>query len=133
MRISTSRSFSDTEGSFSLPSEERVTNTRSFPSAWPWRHHEMHGCCTGPFEAPGHSCVELPGRLAHSGSLQGASESSQRYCSTPHPFSWPQMNAKKSVLLSFQRTLFLGVHLDSIQMQALPGYPILQHVWPASS
>ncbi len=50
----------------------------------------MHGCCTGPFEAPGHSCVELPGRLAHSGSLQGASESSQRYCSTPHPFSWPQ-------------------------------------------
>ncbi len=52
--------------------------------------HEMHGCCTGPFEAPGHSCVELPGRLAHSGSLQGASESSQRYCSTPHPFSWPQ-------------------------------------------
>ncbi len=50
----------------------------------------MHGCCTGPFEAPGHSCVELPGRLAHFGSLQGASESSQRYCSTPHPFSWPQ-------------------------------------------
>ncbi len=37
-----------------------------------------------------HSCVELPGRLAHSGSLQGASESSQGYCSTPHPFSWPQ-------------------------------------------
>ncbi len=27
---------------------------------------------------------------AHSGSLQGASESSQKYCSTPHPFSWPQ-------------------------------------------
>ncbi len=52
--------------------------------------HEMHGCCTGPFEAPGHSCVELPGRLAHSSSLQGARESSQRYCSTPHPFSWPQ-------------------------------------------
>ncbi len=52
--------------------------------------HEMHGCCTGPFEAPGHSFAELPGRLAHSGSLQGASESSQGYCSTPHPFSWPQ-------------------------------------------
>ncbi len=50
----------------------------------------MHGCCTGPFEAPGHLCVELPGGLAHSGSLQGASESSQRYCSTPHPLSWPQ-------------------------------------------
>ncbi len=52
--------------------------------------HEMHGCYTGPFEPPGHSCVELPGRLAHSGSLQGANESSQKYCSTPHPFSWPQ-------------------------------------------
>ncbi len=52
--------------------------------------YEMHGCCTGPFEAPGHSCTELSGRLAHSGSLQGASESSQRYCSHPHPFSWPQ-------------------------------------------
>ncbi len=50
----------------------------------------MHGCCTGPFEAPGHSCTELSGRLAHSGSHQGASESSQGYCSQPHPFSWPQ-------------------------------------------
>ncbi len=52
--------------------------------------HKMHGCCTGPFEAPGHSCAELSGRLAHSGSLQGASKSSQRYRSLPHPFSWPQ-------------------------------------------
>ncbi len=52
--------------------------------------HKMHGCCTGPFEAPGHSCTELSGRLAHSGSLQGASESSQGYRSPPHPFSWPQ-------------------------------------------
>ncbi len=50
----------------------------------------MHGCCTGPFEAPGHSCTELSGRLAHSGSHQGASESSQGYRSRPHPFSWPQ-------------------------------------------
>ncbi len=52
--------------------------------------YQMHGCCTGPFEAPGHSCTELSGRLAHSGSLQGASESSQGYRSRPHPFSWPQ-------------------------------------------
>ncbi len=50
----------------------------------------MHGCCTGPFEAPGHSCTELSGQLAHSGLLQGASESSQGYRSRPHPFSWPQ-------------------------------------------
>ncbi len=46
--------------------------------------------CTGPFEAPGHPCTELSGRLAHSGSLQGASESSQGYRSRPHPFSWSQ-------------------------------------------
>ncbi len=88
----TSRSFKDTEGSFGLPLEGRLTNTRSCPSAWLGAEnvYEMHGCCTGPFEAPGHSCTELSGRLAHSGSLQGASESSQGYRSRPHPFSWPQ-------------------------------------------
>ncbi len=49
---------------------------------------KMHGCCTGHFEVPGHSCAELSGRLAHSGSLQGVSKSSQRYRSPPHSFSW---------------------------------------------
>ncbi len=29
--------FSDTGGSFGLPLEGRLTNTRSCPSAWPWR------------------------------------------------------------------------------------------------
>ncbi len=52
--------------------------------------YKMHGCCTGPFEAPGRSCTELSGRQAHSGSLQGVCESSQGYRSRPHPFSWPQ-------------------------------------------
>ncbi len=75
--------------------------------------HKMHGCCTGPFEAPGHSCAELSGRLAHSGSLQGASKSSQRYLSPPHPFSWPQ-NERQG---EWAPPVFLGVHLDSIQMQ----------------
>ncbi len=89
MRISTSRSFSGTEGSFGLPSEERVTNTRSFPSAWPWRREHSRNAWMLHWPLR-HSCVKLLGRLAHSGSLQGASESSQRYCSTPHPFSWPQ-------------------------------------------
>ncbi len=23
--------------------------------------HEMHGCCPGPVQAPGHSCTQLPG------------------------------------------------------------------------
>ncbi len=60
------------------------------PGFGPEDIYQMHGCCTGPFEAPGHPCTELSGRLAHSGSLQGASESSQGYRSWPHPFSWPQ-------------------------------------------
>ncbi len=92
MRIFTSRSFRDTGGSFGLPLEGRLTNTRSCPLAWLGAEnvYEMHECCTGPFEAPGHSCTELSGRLAHSGSLQGASKSSQGYHSPPHPFSWPQ-------------------------------------------
>ncbi len=37
MRIFTSRSFRDTGGSFGLPLEGRLTNTRSCLSAWPWR------------------------------------------------------------------------------------------------
>ncbi len=74
----------------------------------------MNGCCTGPFEAPGHSCVELPGRLAHSRELV----SRHRNIVLRHIHSLGlRMNAKKSVLLPSQRTLFLGVHLDSIQMQ----------------
>ncbi len=84
---------------FSHPGRSK---TQEVPSVCLWREglpiqglgaeniYEMHGCCTGPFEAPGHLCTELSGRLAHSGSLQGASESSQGYCSRPHPFSWPQ-------------------------------------------
>ncbi len=60
------------------------------PGFGPEDIYQMHGCCTGPFEAPGHPCTELSERLAHSGSLQGASESSQGYRSRPHPFSWPQ-------------------------------------------
>ncbi len=60
------------------------------PGFGPEDIYQNHGCCTGPFEAPGHPCTELSGRLAHSGSLKGASESSQGYRSRPHPFSWPQ-------------------------------------------
>ncbi len=133
MRIFTSRSFSDTGGSFGLPLEGRLTNKKSCPSAWPWRKnvHKMHGCCTGPFEAPGHSCADLSGRLAHSGSHQGAGKSSQRYHSPPHPFSWPQNERQEECAPPVS-----GGSLDSIQMQARlapAGYPILQHVWPASS
>ncbi len=78
----------------------------------------MHGCCTGPFEAPEHSCTELSGRLAHSGSLQGAGESSQGYCSRPHPFSWPQDERQEECAPPISANRVSGVCLDSVQMQA---------------
>ncbi len=67
--------------------------------------HKMHGCCSGPFEAPGHLCAQLPGRLAHSGPFQGVSELSLHHIRA----LGLRTNTKKSVL---------GVHLDSVQMQA---------------
>ncbi len=36
--------------------------------------HKVHGCCSGPIEAPGHPYTELPGRLVHFSPLQGISE-----------------------------------------------------------
>ncbi len=79
--------------------------------------HKMHGYCPGPVEAPGHSCTQLPGRLAHSGPLQGVSELSQG-CRPPHVRALGlRTNTKKSVLSPSQQTVFLGVHLDSVQMQ----------------
>ncbi len=85
--------------------------------------YQMHGCCTGPFEAPGHSCTELSGRLAHSRELV----SCHRDIVLGHIHSLGlRMNAKKSVLLPSQRTVFLGVRLDSVQMQArLARIPVL--------
>ncbi len=82
--------------------------------------HKMHGCCSGPFEAPGHSCTQLPGRLAHSGPLQGVGELSQG-CHPPVDVCalGLRTSSKTSVLSPFQQTVFLGVHLDSVQMQAL--------------
>ncbi len=91
MRIFTSRSFRDTGGSVCLWRQALpIQGPALRPGLGAENVYEMHGCCTGPFEAPGHSCTELSGRLAHSGSLQGASKSSQGYRSPPHPFSWPQ-------------------------------------------
>ncbi len=72
----------------------------------------MHGCHSGPFEA------QLPGRLAHTVPLQGVNELSQRYRPPPHSCYWPQNKPQKSVLTPSRQTVFLGVHLDSVQMQA---------------
>ncbi len=82
--------------------------------------HKVHGCCSGPFEAPGHSCTQLPERLPHTSLLQGVSELSQRYHPPPHLASELVLrrNTKKTVLTASRQTVFLGVHLDSVQMQA---------------
>ncbi len=96
MHIFTSRLFSDTGGSFGLPLEGRLTNTRSCPSAWPWRRERSQNLVASKELVSRHRDIVL--RHIHSLGLR--------------------MNAKKSVLLPSQRTVFLGVRLDSIQMQA---------------
>ncbi len=80
--------------------------------------HKVHGCFSGPFGASGHSCTQLPGRLAHTGPLQGVSELSQRYRPPPHSCSWPQNEHQKECSHPFSRNGVLGVYLDSVQMQA---------------
>ncbi len=69
--------------------------------------HEVHGCCAGPFEVPGHSCAELLG-LAHSGPLQGVSESSQRYRPPSHSFSWPQNERQEECSLPLSANCVFG-------------------------
>ncbi len=79
--------------------------------------HKVHGYCTGPLEVPGHSCSELLRQLAHSGPLQGVSESSQRYRSPPHSFSWPQNERQEECSLPLLANCIfggsLGFHSDA--------------------
>ncbi len=99
--------------------------------------HKMHGCCTGPFEAPGHSCAELSGRLAHSGSLQGASKSSQRYRSPPHPFSWPQNERQEECAPPISANCVsggsFGFHSDAGPFGSCPDIEVYSMSGPASS
>ncbi len=74
--------------------------------------HEMHGCCTGPLEVAGHLCSELLRRLAHSGPLQGVSESSQRYRSPPHSFSWPQNERQEECSFPLSANCIFGGSLE---------------------
>ncbi len=41
----------------------KAYNTRFWPGLGAEDIHKVHGCCAGPFEAPGHSCTQLLGRL----------------------------------------------------------------------
>ncbi len=92
------------------------------PYLWPGlgakNFHKVHGCFAGPFEVPGQSRAELLDDwliLAHSKELV----SHHRDIVLHHIRSLGlRMNAKKSVLFPSQQTVFLGVHLDLVQMQA---------------
>ncbi len=68
----------------------------------------MHGCCSGPFKAQGHSCTQLPERLAHTGPLQGVSALSQRYHPPPHSCSWPQNEHQKECSHPFSTNCVFG-------------------------
>ncbi len=81
------------------PALQPGLGTRTFTNAW-----MLHW----PLVGSRASCAELSGRLAHSGSLQGASKSPQRYRSPPHHSLGLRMNAKKSVLLPSQRNRVSG-------------------------
>ncbi len=94
-----------------------VQGSSLWPRLGPEDVHKVHGCCSGPFEAPGHSCTQLPGRLAHTGPLQEVFELSQRSRPPPHSCSWPQNKQQKECFQSFSTNCVLGVHLNSVQMQ----------------
>ncbi len=71
----------------------------------------LHGCCSGSFEAPGHSCTQLPGRLAHPGPLQGVSEPSQGCRPPSHSCSWPQNEHQEECSLPFSTNCVFGSSL----------------------
>ncbi len=93
-----------------LPLEEGlpVQGSSLWPGLGPEDVHKVHGCCSGPFEATEHSCTQLPGRLAHTGLLQGVSELSQRYCPPPHSCSWPQNKHQKECSHPFLTNCVFG-------------------------
>ncbi len=71
----------------------------------------MHGCWHGSLEAPGHSCTQLPGRLAHFGPLQGVSELSQGCCPPPRSWSWPQVEHQEECSLPLSTNRVFGSSL----------------------
>ncbi len=92
------------------------------PSLWPGlgaeNNHEVHGCCAGPLRFQGIRVLNYLDDwliLAHSRELV----SRHRDIVLHHIRSLGlRMNAKKSVLFPSQQNEFLGVHLDSVHMQA---------------
>ncbi len=79
-----------------------------WPGLGPEAIQKVHGCCSSPFEAPGNSCTQLPGRLAHTGPLQRVSELSQRYRPPPHSCSWPRNEHQKECSHPFSTNCVFG-------------------------
>ncbi len=135
----TSMSFKDTGDSFGSPLEGRLTNTRSCPSAWLWPPRTFTKCmdaALAPLRLQGIRVLNYLDDwliLAHSRELV----SRHRDIVLGHIHSLGRMNAKKSVLLPSQRTVFLEkfvwIPFRCRPVWLLPGYQCLQHVWPASS
>ncbi len=85
-----------------------VQGSALWPGLGPEDVHKVDGFCSGPLEAPGHSCTQLPGRLAHTGPLYGVSELSQRYRPPPHSSSWPQNKYQKECSHPFSANCVFG-------------------------
>jgi len=86
--------------------------------SWRRGRSKINGFYSGPFEAPGHSCTQLPGRLAHSGHFRGLVSCHRDIILRHIRALGLRTNTKKSVLSPSRQTVFLGVHLDFVQMQA---------------
>ncbi len=71
----------------------------------------MQGCCPGPLEDTGHSCTQLPGRLAQFGPLQGVSELSQRCRPPPCSCYWPQNEHQEEGSLPLSTNCVFGSSL----------------------
>ncbi len=62
-------------------------------------------------EAPGHSCTQLPGWLAHSGPLQEITELSQGCCPPPRSCSWSQNEHQEECFLPLSTNCVFGSSL----------------------
>ncbi len=119
MLIFICRLFSDTGGSSGSPLGKGILIS-GFPFLSGFGSTDVHKvyCVSGPTEAPGHPCAQQPGRLAHPAPIQGVEVLSQGHSSSPPPsVSWPQVKHQEKCYTPSQRTVFLGVQLDSVLMQ----------------
>ncbi len=121
MPIFTFRLSGGTGSSFGLLLEGMLTNTRFFPLAWPWRRGRSQNAWMLLWPLWGSRAFRVLNYLdawlilAYSRELV----SCHRDIVLRHIHALGlRTNTKKSVLSPSRKTVFLGVHLDSVQMQA---------------